>query len=101
MLVKKEKANTDEVFNENEEVLKEDCGENDAHLVEATLDEETTSLENVERAISVIQDKVTKLRFENCIVTGFTQKATNTKVTLNSADFEVTVTIKDNERWGL
>ena len=104
MLVKKEKANTDEVFNENEveEVLKEDCGENDTHLVEEpTPDEETTSLENVERAISVIQDKVTKLRFENCIVTGFTQKATNTKVTLNSADFEVTVTIKDNERWGL
>lgn len=103
MLVKKEKANTDEVFNENEveEVLKEDCG--DTHLVEeeATPDEETTSLENVERAISVIQDKVTKLRFENCVVTGFTQKATNTKVTLNSADFEVTVTIKDNERWGL
>lgn len=103
MLVKKEKANTDEVFNENEveEVLKEDCGENDTHFEEATPDEETTSLENVERAISVIQDKVTKLRFENCIVTGFTQKATNTKVTLNSADFEVTVTIKDNERWGL
>ena len=103
MLVKKEKANTDEVFNENEveEVLKEDCGENDTQLEEATPDEETTSLENVERAISVIQDKVTKLRFENCIVTGFTQKATNTKVTLNSADFEVTVTIKDNERWGL
>lgn len=103
MLVKKEKANTDEVFNENEveEVLKEDCGENDAHLEEATPDEETTSLENVEKAISVIQDKVTRLRFENCIVTGFTQKATNTKVTLNSADFEVTVTIKDNERWGL
>ncbi len=103
MLVKKEKANTDEVFNENEveEVLKEDCGENDTQLEETTPDEETTSLENVERAISVIQDKVTKLRFENCIVTGFTQKATNTKVTLNSADFEVTVTIKDNERWGL
>lgn len=103
MLVKKEKANTDEVFNENEveEVLKEDCRENDTQLEETTLDEETTSLENVERAISVIQDKVTKLRFENCIVTGFTQKATNTKVTLNSADFEVTVTIKDNERWGL
>lgn len=103
MLVKKEKANTDEVFNENEveEVLKEDCG--DTHLVEeeVTPDEETTSLENVERAISVIQDKVTKLRFEDCVVTGFTQKATNTKVTLNSADFEVTVTIKDNERWGL
>lgn len=103
MLVKKEKANTDEVFNEVEEVLKEDCGENDTHLEvgETTPDEETTSLENVERAIGVIQDKVTKLRFENCIVTGFTQKATNTKVTLNSADFEVTVTIKDNERWGL
>ena len=103
MLVKKEKANTDEVFNENEveEVLKEDCGENDTQLEETTSDEETTSLENVEKAISVIQDKVTKLRFENCIVTGFTQKATNTKVTLNSADFEVTVTIKDNERWGL
>lgn len=63
--------------------------------------EETTSLENVERAISVIQDMVTKLRFEDCVVTGFTQKATTTKVTLNSADFEVTVTIKDNERWGL
>lgn len=101
MLVKKEKANTDEVFNENEEVLKEDCGENDTQLEETTPDEETTSLENVERAISVIQDKVTKLRFENCVVTGFTQKATTTKVTLNSADFEVTVTIKDNERWGL
>ena len=103
MLVKKEKANTDEVFNENEveEVLKEDCGENDTQLEETTPDEETTSLENVERAISVIQDKVTKLRFEDCVVTGFTQKATTTKVTLNSADFEVTVTIKDNERWGL
>lgn len=103
MLVKKEKANTEEVFNENEveEVLMEDCGENDTQLEETTPDEETTSLENVEKAISVIQDKVTKLRFENCIVTGFTQKATNTKVTLNSADFEVTVTIKDNERWGL
>lgn len=63
--------------------------------------EETTSLENIEKATSVIQDKVTKLRFEDCVVTGFTQKATNTKVTLNSADFEVTVTIKDNERWGL
>lgn len=65
------------------------------------VEETTTSLENIEKATSVIQDKVTKLRFENCIVTGFTQKATNTKVTLNSADFEVTVTIKDNERWGL
>lgn len=101
MLVKKEKANTDEIFNENEEVLKEDCGENDAHLVEETPNEETTSLENIEKATSVIQDKVTKLRFEDCVVTGFTQKATTTKVTLNSTDFEVTVTIKDNERWGL
>lgn len=63
--------------------------------------EETTSLENIEKATSVIQDKVTKLRFEDCVVTGFTQKATTTKVTLNSADFEVTVIIKDNERWGL
>lgn len=65
------------------------------------VEETTTSLENIEKATSVIQDKVTKLRFEDCVVTGFTQKATNTKVTLNSADFEVTVTIKDNERWGL
>ncbi len=63
--------------------------------------EEATSLENIEKATSVIQAKVTKLRFEDCVVTGFTQKATTTKVTLNSADFEVTVTIKDNERWGL
>lgn len=65
------------------------------------VEETTTSLENIEKATSVIQDKVTKLRFEDCVVTGFTQKATTTKVTLNSADFEVTVTIKDNERWGL
>ena len=65
------------------------------------VEETTTSLENIEKATSVIQDKVTKLRFEDCVVTGFTQKATTTKVTLNSADFKVTVTIKDNERWGL
>lgn len=78
--------------------------ENDAEIKEVEPKEEveeTTSLENIEKATSVIQDKVTKLRFEDCVVTGFTQKATNTKVTLNSADFEVTVTIKDNERWGL
>lgn len=81
--------------------IKEVVDESKEAVEETTPDEETTSLENVERAISVIQDKVTKLRFENCVVTGFTQKATNTKVTLNSADFEVTVTIKDNERWGL
>lgn len=71
-----------------------------AEVVESKEEEvdETTSLENIEKATKVIQDKVTKLRFEDCVVTGFTQKATNTK---NSADFEVTVTIKDNERWGL
>lgn len=74
-----------------------------AEVVESKEEEvdETTSLENIEKATKVIQDKVTKFRFEDCVVTGFTQKATNTKVTLNSADFEVTVTIKDNERWGL
>lgn len=78
--------------------------ENDAEIKEVEPKDvvsSTSSLENIEKATSVIQDKVTKLRFEDCVVTGFTQKATNTKVTLNSADFEVTVTIKDNERWGL
>lgn len=80
-----ENAESKEVVDESKEVV----------------EETTTSLENIEKATSVIQDKVTKLRFEDCVVTGFTQKATTTKVTLNSADFEVTVTIKDNERWGL
>ena len=70
-------------------------------FTEEEVEETTTSLENIEKATSVIQDKVTKLRFEDCVVTGLTQKATTTKVTVNSADFEVTVTIKDNERWGL
>ena len=101
--VKKEKAidAIDEGLNEIEDVLKEDYEENGVPYPSENSKEESTSLENIEKATKVIQDKVTKLRFEDCVVTGFTQKATNTKVTLNSADFEVTVTIKDNERWGL
>lgn len=103
--VKKEKVidakAIDEGLDEIEAVLKEDCEENGVSYPVENPNEESTSLENIEKATKVIQDKVTKLRFEDCVVTGFTQKATNTKVTLNSADFEVTVTIKDNERWGL
>ncbi len=38
---------------------------------------------------------------EDYTVTGFVDKGTSVKITMNSKDFEVTVVIKDPEKYGL
>lgn len=106
MLVKKEKAvisaeAIDKGLDEIEDILKEDCEEEGVTYPIENSKEEITSLENIEKAFDVVKDRVLKLSSDECVLTGFVQKSANTKVTINTADFEVTVLIKDNERWCL
>ena len=68
---------------------------------ENMLENNSPITEKLDIAFGVITNKVLKLPAEECVLTAYKQKAVNTVLTVATSDFEVTVLIKDNERWGL
>lgn len=86
-----------------EEVVEEKTIEDekiaDAEVIDVESQERIS--ENVDKAFGVITENVLKLPKESCLLRSYKSKGGKTTIELETSNFELAVTIKDNEAWGL
>ena len=63
-------------------------------------EESKVSTEKMQRAIDLVSRKFNLLG-DDFVVTGFVDKGTKVAVSLANADFDIAVTIKDSDRYGI
>ena len=78
---------------EEREVLEEQAGD----IAE---EESKVSTEKMQRAIDLVSRKFNLLGGD-FVVTGFVDKGTKVAVSLTNADFDIAITIKDSDRYGI
>lgn len=71
----------------------------DAEVIDVESQERIS--ENVDKAFGVITENVLKLPKESCLLRSYKSKGGKTTIELETSNFELAVTIKDNEAWGL
>ena len=71
----------------------------DAEVIDVEAQERIS--ENVDKAFGVITENVLKLPKESCLLRSYKSKGGKTTIELETSNFELAVTIKDNEAWGL
>ena len=71
----------------------------DAEVIDVESQERIS--ENVDKAFGVITENVLKLPKESCLLRSYKSKGGKTTIELETSNFELVVTIKDNEAWGL
>ena len=78
---------------EEREVLEEQAGD----IAE---EESKVSTEKMQRAVDLVSRKFNLLGGD-FVVTGFVDKGTKVAVSLANADFDIAITIKDSDRYGI
>lgn len=63
-------------------------------------EESKVSTEKMQRAIDLVSRKFNLLG-DDFVVTGFVDKGTKVAVSLANADFDIAITIKDSDRYGI
>lgn len=71
----------------------------DAEVIDVESQERIS--ENVDKAFEVITENVLKLPKESCLLRSYKSKGGKTTIELETSNFELAVTIKNNEAWGL
>lgn len=65
-----------------------------------TAESKKVSIEKMESAVEVVSDKF-NLYGHNFIVNGFADKGSKCQLSMSNGDFDVVITIKDSEKFGI